>query len=251
MAIIKDLNITQIISVYDQVTYTWSRPKPLERQTNVLSYFREGSVTYYFEDETVVGQAGDLLAFSKGLVYSGQKIAQKNSYFVIEFLTEEPFELEKLGLGRITVAPKGTRERFRRILDSWNNGDVLLCRAQIYELLHSLTYTEEEKETLKAVIALMKHRISDPDLSLSDLCNAASLSESHLRRLFHQETGSSPMQYLTELRMNQAKNMLAQGDVSIGEVAEFCGFSSLYYFSRSFHRRYGMTPTQYRQMNST
>lgn len=249
MAIIKDLNITQIISVYDQVTYTWSRPKPLARQTNVLSFFRDGSVTYYFEDETVVGQGGDLLAFSKGLVYSGQKIAQKNSYFVIEFDTEEPFELERLGLSRISQAPKGTRERFRRILASWNDGDVLLCRAQIYELLHSLTYTQEE-ESLKKAIALMKHRISDPDLSLADLCTAVSLSESHLRRLFHQETGLSPMQYLTDLRMTQARNMLAQGDVSVGEVAEFCGYSTLYYFSRSFHSRYGMSPTQYRQINS-
>jgi AraC-like DNA-binding protein len=184
------------------------------------------------------------------MVYSGQKVAEKNSYFVIEFDTDKPLELERLGLERITPAAKGTRERFRKILEVWNNGDVLLCRALIYDLLHTLTYASPEEEPLKKAIALMKHRISDPELSVADLCNAVSISESHLRRMFHQEVGRSPMQYLNDLRMAQAKNMLLQGDIAIGEIAEFCGYSTLYYFSRDFKAKTGLSPTLYRQEHS-
>ena len=247
MDIIKDICITDIVSVYELNTLTWSRPKPLARHTNVLAFFIEGSVAYYFEDETIVGHAGDLLAFSKGLVYSGQKIADRNRYYGIEFDTDKPMELHRLGLGRITPAAKGVREQFLKLLEHWNNGDILLCKSALYDLLNILTSSSVEKETLKKAIALMKRRISDPDLSVSDLCAAVCISESQLRRLFHQELGRSPMQYLNELRMAQAKNMLMQGDVSIGEVAEFCGYSTLYYFSRDFKAKNGVSPTQYRQ----
>lgn len=240
-----DLCVTDISSVYELTTFSWNRPRPLPRFTNALAYFREGSVTYYFENETLTAHPGDILVLPKGVVYSGQRVEEKNSFYIIDFETKDPTELDRLGLKRVFSGPKGSRERFRRILECWENGDMLLCRGLIYELVHTLVLSSPMDRRVADVIALMKHRLSDPALSMAELCAGASVSESHLRRMFRQETGRSPMQYLNDLRIAQAKNMLLHGDVSVGEVAEFCGYSSLFYFSRDFKNKTGLPPSRY------
>jgi len=246
MDAVRDLQLAQITAVYELTTLTWSRPRPAPKAINTLAYFREGAVAYCFEDETLTGRAGDILALPRGMVYSGRKLEEKNSYYVIEFETNEPWNLEAMGLERILSGRRGGRERFRRILECWNRGERLLCRSLIYELLHSLVSTSAEAQAVSAASALMKQRLSDPALSMTDLCAAASVSETQLRRLFHRETGLSPMQYLHDLRIAQARNLLLQGDISVGEVAEICGYSSLFYFSRDFKNRVGAAPSRYR-----
>ena len=246
MDAVRDLQLAQITAVYELTTLTWSRPRPAPKAINTLAYFREGAVAYCFEDETLIGRAGDILALPRGMVYSGRKLEEKNSYYVIEFETNEPWNLEAMGLERILSGRRGGRERFRRILECWNRGERLLCRSLIYELLHSLVSTSPEAQAVSAASALMKQRLSDPALSMTDLCAAASVSETQLRRLFHRETGLSPMQYLHDLRIAQARNLLLQGDISVGEVAEICGYSSLFYFSRDFKNRVGAAPSRYR-----
>lgn len=240
-----DLRVTGISAVYELTTYTWSRPRPLPRFTNALAYFREGSVTYFFENETLTAHPGDVLVLPKGVVYAGERQEEKNSFYVIDFETEEPGELDRLGLSRVLPGPKGSAERFRRILGRWEDGDMLLCRSLLYELVHSLMVSAPADRRVAEVIALMKHRLSDPGLSMADLCAAASVSESHLRRMFRQETGRSPKAYLSDLRMAQAKSLLLHGDVPVGEVAALCGYSSLFYFSRDFKNKTGLPPSRY------
>lgn len=246
MTVAGDLCVTQIITVYDMTTFHWYRPKPLPRYTNALVYFTEGSITYYFEDETLTAHPGDILVLPKGVVYSGQRMEEKNSFVVIDFETEQAGELDRLGLKRVFPGPKDSVERFRRILECWENGSMLLCRSLIYSLIHDLLSTSRADRRVADVIALMKRRISDPELSVADLCAAASVSESHLRRMFRQETGRSPAQYLNDLRIAQAKSMLLHSDASVGEVAEFCGYRSLFFFSRDFKNKTGIAPSHYR-----
>ena len=246
MGIGGDLCITEMITVYEMTTYSWYRPKPLPRYTNALVFFTEGAITYYFEDETLTAHPGDILVLPKGVVYSGQREEEKNSFLVIDFETLQPWELERLELKRVFQGPAGTEAQFRRILECWENGSVLLCRGLIYELVHDLLRNQKADSRVADVIALMKHRLSDPSLCVKDLCAAAAVSESHLRRMFQQETGRSPVQYLNDLRIAQAKSMLLHGDVSVGEVAEFCGYRSWLVLSREFKNKTGFSPTQFR-----
>ncbi len=72
------------------------------------------------------------------------------------------------------------------------------------------------------------------------------LSESRFRHLFKQETGTSPSQYLREMRFRKAEAMLATTFLSIKEIAERVGLLPLNHFMRNFKKRHGMTPREYR-----
>jgi transcriptional regulator GlxA family with amidase domain len=80
--------------------------------------------------------------------------------------------------------------------------------------------------------------------SLGELVN---LSASRFRHLFKQETGTTPGEYLRELRFRKAEMMLRTTFLSLKEIADEVGLVSLSHFMRGFKKRYGMTPREYRK----
>ena len=72
------------------------------------------------------------------------------------------------------------------------------------------------------------------------------LSASRFRHLFKQETGTTPGQYLRELRFRKAELMLRTTFLSMKEIAERVGTISLSHFMKDFKKRHGMTPREYR-----
>lgn len=78
------------------------------------------------------------------------------------------------------------------------------------------------------------------------LAALVNLSPSRFRHLFTHETGTSPLQYLRELRFRKAEQMLATTFLSVKEIAEALGFVPLTHFMRDFKKRHGMTPREYR-----
>lgn len=80
------------------------------------------------------------------------------------------------------------------------------------------------------------------DISLDWLAQSVNLSPSHLRRLFKQVTGLAPHQYLLQLRVNRAKELLLTGSFSVGEVAAEVGFADQSHLHRHFKRVFGVTP---------
>jgi AraC family transcriptional regulator len=80
------------------------------------------------------------------------------------------------------------------------------------------------------------------DISLDRLAESVNISPSHLRRLFKQATGLAPHQYLLQLRVNRAKELLLTGSFSVGEVAAEVGFADQSHLHRHFKRVFGVTP---------
>jgi AraC-like DNA-binding protein len=80
---------------------------------------------------------------------------------------------------------------------------------------------------------------------LSDLANIAGLSISHYSRLFKKYIGLSPIDYLTHLRIDRAKELLVLSDVRIKEVSQNVGYVDELYFSRTFKRIVGVSPSQF------
>jgi AraC family transcriptional regulator len=85
------------------------------------------------------------------------------------------------------------------------------------------------------------------DMSLQDIANAAGMSLFHFAKVFKQATRKSPHQYLTERRMLQARSLLHDGRLSIGEVASAVGLSQNR-FGIVFKRLLGMTPSRFREV---
>jgi len=68
------------------------------------------------------------------------------------------------------------------------------------------------------------------------------MSEVNFRRLFREYTGMSPIDYRNDLRLKNARAMLASGEYNVTEAAEASGFSNLPFFIRLYKKKFGHTP---------
>ncbi len=83
-------------------------------------------------------------------------------------------------------------------------------------------------------------------LTVASLAGLAAMSRSHFARVFRRETGRPPQEYLRELRLGKARQLLRGGDLPLTEVALRCGFGTSSHFAATFRRRFGTTPRGYR-----
>jgi AraC family transcriptional regulator len=83
------------------------------------------------------------------------------------------------------------------------------------------------------------------DISLDELASAAMLSPSHLTRLFKQETGMTPHQYVVYRRVEHAKSLIRTRSFTMSEIAAALGFADQSHMNRHFKRLTGMTPKEF------
>ena len=84
-------------------------------------------------------------------------------------------------------------------------------------------------------------------VSLEEVSAVAGLSPNGLIRRFRVETGCSPMQYFSHLRLSKARDALVHTTLRIGDIAEMCGYDNIYYFSSAFKKQYGLPPSEVRK----
>ncbi|MBJ7347626.1 MAG: helix-turn-helix domain-containing protein, partial [Thermoleophilaceae bacterium] len=89
------------------------------------------------------------------------------------------------------------------------------------------------------------------DYSLAQLANRASFSERHMRRVFAQQTNTTPARFVERVRVEAARQLLENSDMPVGNVATKCGFGSDETMRRAFMRIIGVGPSDYRERFST
>ncbi|MCV2865684.1 GlxA family transcriptional regulator [Albidovulum sediminicola] len=94
---------------------------------------------------------------------------------------------------------------------------------------------------LSQVIQMMEANIEDP-ISPADLAEQVGMSTRQLERLFRRYLNRSPKRYYMELRLQKARNLLMQTDMSVINVALACGFASPSHFSKCYRAHYKTTP---------
>jgi AraC-like DNA-binding protein len=85
------------------------------------------------------------------------------------------------------------------------------------------------------------------NLSLDDMARELDVSPEHLARTFRRLTGETVFGHLQSLRLDDAKTLLVGSELTIAEVAAATGFTSLSLFSRTFQKRFTLSPRRYRQ----
>lgn len=82
-------------------------------------------------------------------------------------------------------------------------------------------------------------------ISIEDVATHLCLSRAYLRNIFHQYNGISPQQYLVNLRIERAKELLQTGTFSVSSIAQSVGFSDVLVFSKFFKTHTGVSPSKY------
>ncbi|BCG07595.1 HTH-type transcriptional activator RhaR [Buttiauxella agrestis] len=104
----------------------------------------------------------------------------------------------------------------------------------------------DSNETLDLLMAALGKSLDVP-FELSQFCQQHQVAERQLRQFFRQQTGMSISQYLRQLRLCQAQDLLRHSELLIGDIATRCGFEDSNYFSVVFTKETGMTPRMWRQ----
>ena len=119
----------------------------------------------------------------------------------------------------------------------------VLQREQYARLL-ALAAAESASNPVSAVLEYMRAHLSEP-LTVADLAYLVSLSPSAFAHLFREVTGRSPYQFLKEMRLDRARELLVDGNLTVARISKEVGYGSVSHFISEFRGRFGVTPRAY------
>ncbi|MFC5404895.1 helix-turn-helix domain-containing protein [Cohnella soli] len=104
----------------------------------------------------------------------------------------------------------------------------------------------KNRKLIEEVMAYVTERIGE-QLTLRDVGNHFSYSHNYIGQLFREETGSSFTDFVIQVRLEKARDLLQHSNLKIYEISERVGYSNLTYFSKQFKECYGVSPGEYRK----
>lgn len=143
------------------------------------------------------------------------------------------------------------------LLKPFHDGDleeaVLRLQSRFPEKKHGDTLLPPvnrnvQSRYIREAMDYMEQNYADSNLSVGQIAARLGLSEGHLSHLFKKEAGCTVGNYLTRCRIQQAMALLKGGNHKVYEVAELCGYRDLPYFSGTFKKLVGMSPSEYQNL---
>lgn len=135
---------------------------------------------------------------------------------------------------------------------SGNKWWIHYCRDIWYQLISATIHSHQQKDPPAFIQDIHDYILQNykQDLSMNDIARNYGFSIVHFINTFCKYYHCTPKQYLLTVRMQRALQLLEDTPESIQLIAKECGFHDEFYFSRLFHQRFGMTPTEYRKVIS-
>ena len=132
------------------------------------------------------------------------------------------------------------------------NGEVLNALGNLIAVsVSALSEKRKHSPLVETIRSEIDANISNPAYSVDESLKRLPLSYEYLRKLFKKETGTTPLNYLSDCRMRLAAHIISSGisnqysEYTVSQIAEACGFSDPMYFSRVFKKNFGVSPTEY------
>lgn len=246
-----DLSAVTLTQLIDAMTVQSPKGRTLQmhcRSSYALSFCYSGKITYTHQGKEFVSDQDHAVLLPKGASYRLYR-NETGSFPLINF------QCENLPMDTFLVIPLHNPESYladfeqlkTRLLFPYGRAKALSI---FYDILYRLsTEGTAANAILLPAIHYLETDFSDPELSNAVLAAKCGISEIYFRQLFKAHFGTSPRQYILELRLSRAKQLLAGSTLTVSEIAERCGFTSPYHFSRAFHHAVQCTPSEYRKKN--
>ncbi len=240
------------------------------RQDFYLIYLVKGEIVIRSPAVERRMRSGDLMIFDVGTPFDYTGIADGELiYYWVHFTGYAAGQLiENCGIRVNRVERVGLSEEipglFSELFGAFTRLDELteLDKSRVLMQLlialgrHSRRMADGERShfckdaVIRRSVSYIHENISLP-LTVESLAEREFMSPSRYRELFREHTGTSPKDYIINLRIHIACEMLMRSDRPVGEIAAAVGFSDGRYFSRIFTKRMGKTPTEYQKSLSS
>lgn len=180
----------------------------------------------------------------------------KETDFFIDSLLQEAEPNQIVVTQTVKYLLSGTRFRFfpkNHLIESWLGGGQALFSVEDdlkddtqFNALHHIQLPQNDS-FLGNVLQHIDEHLDDELFSVEILCNKIGISERQLQRKLKAVTVKSPVQLISSVRLHRAKELLLGKKFNIAEVGYQTGFSNPSYFSKSFKRQFGITPSDFQQ----
>lgn len=237
------------IHIYRSSRKSWENKGP--RKYHVLAYQVTGRYDHDFPD--------------------GKLLAQPDSMFFIH--RKDPYSVKNLECGYcICISFEGDADipsqliccredprvysLFQKLLKCQNlqtQSNRYFAMAVLYELMGIFWLRAEQESVsrdpagrIRLAHAYLLEHFREPGLQASELAGMSGVGTKHFRTLFKKYYGTTPTQYIIDLRLRAASELLAEGVCSVREVSEMTGFTDVYYFSKLFRKRFSIPPGQFK-----
>ena len=238
--------------------------RPEGRRDFQLLYIRGGNAKFRIHGEDIVLSAGHFVFYFPGETqYYEYDLCDAPDIYWVHFsgfgcdvaLTELGFFSQRVffaGGGEFDYAR--LYERIIRELQLKRHGFEMICSAYLMEILCAGARGSSERggdgadprhPAIEAAIRRIHAKFAD-GFVVAEFAAEHGMSTCWFTRLFRAQTGVSPQRYLTDLRMNLARELLTSSD-RIGEIGGVVGYHDPLYFSRVFKRENGVSPSDYRR----
>lgn len=247
MNIINKITVTDIKELLTVLSPKGRNEAIKNRKSYGLSFCTEGKITYEIGGRQAVSDEKHAVILPKGQSYSlrGDKTGK---FPVINFDCKEFLcnEVISLPIQSSDTYIKDFEKMKALTLFEENRAKMM---SVFYNMLHRLSTESSVHDAILPAIRYIESNYQNPKLSNSELAEKCNISEVYFRKIFTETYKTTPKQFIVDIRINKAKQLLSDGFLNIGAVAEECGFSNQFHFCRLFKEKTGVTPTEYIKRN--
>lgn len=242
---------TVVTEIYEPVTVFSRRGRMhemKERHNFGISICLSGQITYRMGEKEYISRKGNIAILPQGATYAIYGDA-------VGLFPLINFEASGLELQEILILspenPEVLSRSFEEIKKAFAVGNRMLAFERFYGMLNYLLSSSQRKKKnpLFNVLEYIENHLGDASMNNSTLAAHFGVSEVYFRKLFLAEVGVTPKQYILNLRIQKAKQLLSETFYTVTTIAELCGFGSLYHFCRAFKGKVGCTPRTYAEEN--
>jgi two-component system response regulator YesN len=223
---------------------------PLQTAYIDLTYCLKGEMHYIIDGKTVILHGGDAVLFPAGAVrhrLESQVNCTYASFNVVLNNSQEPEIsgfLPKCATAKAAYILERFREDNSEETSQKKEKGALLFLYLYHQLLEDAVYADTPH--IQRIQQFISKNLSQA-ITLKDIAAHVHLAPEYVCSLFKKHTGQTLSQYIIQQRVEQAKLKIITTQLSMREIAETCGFRDYCYFSNTFKKITGMSPSQYQK----
>ncbi|MBP3382154.1 MAG: helix-turn-helix transcriptional regulator [Clostridia bacterium] len=225
---------------------------------------REGSMTVEHGNAIFIVRAGEVVIIPPKTIHKGRSCEEGVVYDLLMFELQSFLNetavcqqwLSALSDGTAKLRPVTADPATLRCLDTICTQEreaSLGLISHVYALLDALVSnnlvsvdTHKKDAVIQACIAYIGENFHN-ELTVAALSEMFGYTPAHFSRKFKNVVGLTPIAYITILRLEEARKLLAHSAKSVGEIAALCGFADANYFTRCYKKHFGVPPSHYRK----
>ncbi len=211
-----------------------------------------GTEKYYFRGGSVNASPNTVLFIPKGEKYQIELDDEESIVICIDFELSDDKDLRPTHFAAESIG--NLRSLFYEADITWKKNTPwrdASVKALVYQIISALIAAQDapspNQKKLAPALSYLHAHYTDADFSVELLAKKTGVSRRYFEKLFFAEKGTTPRDYVIELKMSLARELLLNEKLSVSDVACELGYADVYHFSKIFKQKVGKTPGEYKR----